>query len=70
MEGIVDNTFDMTDFLEELVCQREGFRLVPNYKSRQCTNLGFWYIPPRSVIVPIYGCDSLRIGFFQFEKSS
>jgi len=46
MEGIVDNTFDMTDYLEELVDQREGFRLVPNYKTRQCTNLGFWYIPP------------------------
>lgn len=46
MEGIVDNTFEMTDYLEKLVGEREGFRLVPNYKGRQCTNLGFWYIPP------------------------
>ena len=25
---------------------REGFRLVPGYEGRQCTNVGFWYIPP------------------------
>merc|ERR1719219_3325654 len=24
-----------------------GFRLVPEYSTRQCTNLGFWYIPER-----------------------
>ena len=61
MEDIVDNTFAMTDYLEELVrllsyasfnrvFQVEGhpgFRLVPEYSTRQCTNLGFWYIPER-----------------------
>jgi len=47
MEEIVDNTFAMTDYLEERVATTPGFRLVPNYKDRQCTNLGFWYIPPR-----------------------
>lgn len=46
MEDLVDNTFEMTSYLEKLVGEREGFRLVPNYKDRQCTNLGFWYIPP------------------------
>ena len=63
MEGIVDNTFAMTDYLEELVMDvkvdqvlntdllqvrgHPGFRLVPAYSTRQCTNLGFWYIPER-----------------------
>ena len=61
MEDIVDNTFAMTDYLEELVRlsglaafntdlqvrDHPGFRLVPEYSTRQCTNLGFWYIPER-----------------------
>merc|ERR1712113_1262115 len=47
MEDIVDNTFAMTDYLEELVRNHPGFRLVPEYSTRQCTNLGFWYIPER-----------------------
>lgn len=47
MEEIVDNTFAMTDYLEELVRGHPGFRLVPEYSTRQCTNLGFWYIPER-----------------------
>ena len=62
MEAIVDNTFAMTDYLEELVSldhkkvlfginfqvrDHPGFRLVPEYSTRQCTNLGFWYIPER-----------------------
>ena len=63
MEAIVDNTFAMTDYLEELVSLdhkkvlfgfinfqvrvHPGFRLVPEYSTRQCTNLGFWYIPER-----------------------
>jgi len=47
MEEIVDNTFAMTDYLEELVAAHPNFRLVPNYSTRQCTNLGFWYIPER-----------------------
>lgn len=47
MEEMVDNTFAMADALTSLVTSRPGFRLVPGYESRQCTNVGFWYIPPR-----------------------
>jgi len=47
MEEMVDNTFSMADYLTELVKSRPGFRLVPEYETRQCTNVGFWYIPPR-----------------------
>lgn len=47
MEQMVDNTFDMADKLQEMVNQRENFRLVPAYENRKCTNVGFWYIPPR-----------------------
>ena len=32
--------------LASLVTQRPGFRLVPAFAGRQCTNVGFWYIPP------------------------
>ena len=28
------------------LCCRPGFRLVPEYRNRKCTNVGFWYIPP------------------------
>ena len=28
------------------LCCRPGFRLVPEYRERKCTNVGFWYIPP------------------------
>jgi len=47
MENMVDNTFAMADYLTDLVKSREGFRLVSAYETRQCTNVGFWYIPPR-----------------------
>jgi len=47
METILDNTFAMADYLEQLVRSRTGFRLVPEYQTRQCTNIGFWYIPQR-----------------------
>merc|ERR1711892_230432 len=47
MEDMVDNTFAMADYLTELVKTKPGFRLVPEYETRQCTNVGFWYIPPR-----------------------
>ena len=46
MEDMVDNTFAMADHLASLVTQRPGFRLVPAFAGRQCTNVGFWYIPP------------------------
>merc|ERR1712241_1386119 len=46
MEEIVDNAFDMADYLTQLVSTRPGFRLVPEYRERKCTNVGFWYIPP------------------------
>merc|ERR1712088_743070 len=46
MEEIVDNAFDMADYLTHLVSTRPGFRLVPEYRERKCTNVGFWYIPP------------------------
>jgi len=46
MEDMVDNTFDMADCLTQLVKSRDGFRLVPAYEGRQCTNVGFWFIPP------------------------
>ena len=46
MEDMVDNTFAMADYVTELVRSRPGFRLVPAYETRQCTNVGFWYIPP------------------------
>ena len=47
MEDMVDNTFAQADYLTELVKSKPGFRLVPAYETRQCTNVGFWYIPPR-----------------------
>jgi hypothetical protein len=47
MEEMVDNAFAMADYLVELIRNRPGFRLVPAYEGRQCTNVGFWYIPPR-----------------------
>ena len=37
----------LLELLCSLVTSRSGFRLVPGYESRQCTNVGFWYIPPR-----------------------
>merc|ERR1719228_1011762 len=43
----VEKTFAMADYLTELVKSKPGFRLVPAYETRQCTNVGFWYIPPR-----------------------
>lgn len=46
MEEMVDNTFDMAELLTTLVSTRPGFRLVPAYEGRQCTNVGFWFIPP------------------------
>jgi len=46
MEDMVDNTFNMAEYLVHLVTTKEGFRLVPGYEGRQCTNVGFWYIPP------------------------
>ena len=46
MEDMVDNTFAMADHLARLVTQRPGFRLVPAFAGRQCTNVGFWFIPP------------------------
>jgi len=46
MGDIVDNAFAMADHLTHLVSTRPGFRLVPEYKDRKCTNVGFWYIPP------------------------
>merc|ERR1719245_1289099 len=46
MEDMVDNTFNMADCLTQLVKSRDGFRLVPAYEGRQCTNVGFWFIPP------------------------
>merc|ERR1712062_594469 len=46
MEEMVDNAFNMADYLTELVRSREGFRLVPGYEERKCTNVGFWFIPP------------------------
>ena len=42
MEEMVDNTFHMADLLTRLVNTRPGFRLVPAYEGRQCTNVGFW----------------------------
>ena len=46
MEEMVDNTFDMAELLTTLVSSRPGFRLVPAFEGRQCTNVGFWFIPP------------------------
>ena len=47
MEDQVDNVFGMADYLAALVQAREGFRLVANYATRRCTNVGFWYVPSR-----------------------
>jgi len=47
MEEMVDQTFDMADHLHALVLSKDNFRLVPAYENRRCTNVGFWYIPPR-----------------------
>jgi len=46
MGDMVENTFNMAEYLVQLVQSREGFRLVPGYEDRQCTNVGFWYVPP------------------------
>ncbi|XP_023931572.1 cysteine sulfinic acid decarboxylase [Lingula anatina] len=43
-ERDIDNIFDMSRYLTQLVKDREGFELVLG--EPQCTNVCFWYIPP------------------------
>jgi len=48
MEEMVEQPFKMADYLQQSVVDRApSFRLVPAYVNRKCTNVGFWYIPPR-----------------------
>ncbi|XP_033726715.1 cysteine sulfinic acid decarboxylase-like [Pecten maximus] len=45
MEARVDHAYEMAMYLTQKVKETEGFRLVlPEF---QCTNISFWYIPPR-----------------------
>jgi len=45
MEARVDSAFSLARYMEERLKATEGFRLVlPDF---QCTNVCFWYIPPR-----------------------
>ena len=34
------------DRINKILYFRDGFRLVPAYEGRKCTNVGFWFIPP------------------------
>jgi len=45
LENLVDHTYDMADLLQNKVEERKNFRLVPAFKNRKCTNVGFWFIP-------------------------
>ncbi|XP_023340138.1 cysteine sulfinic acid decarboxylase isoform X1 [Eurytemora carolleeae] len=47
IEEMVDNAFNMADYLQTQVQARENFRLVPAFENRKCTNVGFWYIPEK-----------------------
>lgn len=45
MEARVDKAFENAGYLTEKLKSTEGFRMViPEF---QCTNISFWYIPPR-----------------------
>lgn len=45
MEAMVDNAFNCAKYMMEKLETREGFRLV--IAESECTNVCFWYIPPR-----------------------
>merc|ERR1711915_311246 len=47
MAEMVENAFNMADHLHSIILKHPNFRLVPAYKNRKCTNVGFWYIPDR-----------------------
>ena len=50
MEKLVDNAFDCASYLAERVSQHSNFRSVVPEPS--CTNVCFWYIPPRLLNQP------------------
>lgn len=44
LENHVNQVFKMAEFLTDEIRSREGFELVLD--NPECTNVGFWYIPP------------------------
>ncbi|OQV14809.1 Acidic amino acid decarboxylase GADL1 [Hypsibius exemplaris] len=45
LTAAVENAFDMAEYFANLIRDREGFHLV--LPKVQCTNVCFWYIPPK-----------------------